>query len=209
MTAVDPADGSVVWEVPFTQVARAVSSPVIAGDLLIANAGAYTHEAYAAFPRMEPGRILQGHACAALAYHAIKDKTSVHQASIEKAQLTLLREHGQSIVYQPDSISGADLGIFREGTLILKDSGDASLLTANVIELRIQEISENSGCLAGIGLLEITGGSLESDFGQTSGQIIQSTFQLAPVTASGPARKTWPAMRLMVAARSSLVLLAR
>ena len=39
MTAVDPADGSVVWEVPFTQVARAVSSPVIAGDLLIATCG--------------------------------------------------------------------------------------------------------------------------------------------------------------------------
>lgn len=39
ITAVDPAGGSVIWEVPFTLPARAISSPVIAGDLLIGTCG--------------------------------------------------------------------------------------------------------------------------------------------------------------------------
>lgn len=39
LTAVDPSTGSVIWEVQSALPARAVSSPVIAGDLLIATCG--------------------------------------------------------------------------------------------------------------------------------------------------------------------------
>ena len=39
ITAIDPADGSVIWEVQSALPARAVSSPVVAGNLLIGTCG--------------------------------------------------------------------------------------------------------------------------------------------------------------------------
>ena len=44
-----------------------VPRPSEATGLLVSSAGAYTHQAYAAFPRMETGRIAQGHAAAVAA----------------------------------------------------------------------------------------------------------------------------------------------
>ncbi len=85
-----------------------VPRPREATGLLVASAGAYTHQAYAAFPRMETGRILQGHACAVAAWHALRDGVPVHQVDVRKVQLTGLRLHGQSIVYFDDTIPGTD-----------------------------------------------------------------------------------------------------
>ena len=83
-----------------------VPRPGEATGLLVAAAGAYTHQAYAAFPRMETGRIVQGHACAAAAWHALRDGVPVHNVDTEKVQLTLLDLHGQSLVYFEDSLAG-------------------------------------------------------------------------------------------------------
>ncbi len=83
-----------------------VPRPAEATGLLVSSAGAYTHQAYAAFPRMETGRILQGHACAAAAYHALRDHVPVHQVDVRKVQLTGLVLHGQSLVYFDDTIPG-------------------------------------------------------------------------------------------------------
>lgn len=85
-----------------------VPRPREATGLLVASAGAYTHQAYAAFPRMETGRILQGHACAVAAWHALRDGVPVHLVDVRKVQLTGLRLHGQSIVYFDDTIPGTD-----------------------------------------------------------------------------------------------------
>jgi hypothetical protein len=77
-----------------------------ATGLLVSSAGAYTHQAYAAFPRMETGRILQGHACAVAVHHALTDGVPVHEVDVRKVQLTGLALHGQSLVYLDDAMSG-------------------------------------------------------------------------------------------------------
>ncbi len=83
-----------------------VPRPSEATGLLVAAAGAYTHQAYAAFPRMETGRIVQGHACAVAAYHALCDGVPVHKVDVDRVQLTLLDLHGQSLVYFEDTLPG-------------------------------------------------------------------------------------------------------
>ncbi len=77
-----------------------------ATGLLVAAAGAYTHQAYAAFPRMETGRIAQGHACAVAAHIALQEKTAPHLVNVRKAQIRNLSLHGQSLVYLEDTIPG-------------------------------------------------------------------------------------------------------
>lgn len=74
--------------------------------LLVASAGAYTHQAYAAFPRMETGRLLQGHACAVAMFHALADGVLPHEVDVRKVQLTGLELNGQSLVYFDDALAG-------------------------------------------------------------------------------------------------------
>lgn len=83
-----------------------VPRPGEATGLLVASAGAYTHQAYAAFPRMETGRIAQGHACAVAAFHALGGNVPVHDVDVRKVQITNLLLHGQSLVYFDDTIPG-------------------------------------------------------------------------------------------------------
>jgi FAD-dependent oxidoreductase family protein len=77
-----------------------------ATNLLVASAGAYTHEAYSAFPRMETGRILQGHACATIARLALKENIPPQKVDIRRAQIVNLIENAQSLVYFEDTIPG-------------------------------------------------------------------------------------------------------
>jgi len=77
-----------------------------ATGLLVAAAGAYTHQAYAAFPRMETGRIAQGHACAVAAQIALQERTAPHRVDARKVQIRNLSLHGQSLVYLEDTIPG-------------------------------------------------------------------------------------------------------
>jgi hypothetical protein len=83
-----------------------VPRPGEATGLLVAAAGAYTHQAYAAFPRMETGRLLQGHACAVAVHHARADGVPLHEVDVRKVQLTGLELHGQSLAYLDDAIAG-------------------------------------------------------------------------------------------------------
>jgi hypothetical protein len=83
-----------------------VPRPDEATGLLVAAAGGYTHQAYAAFPRMETGRLLQGHACAVAVHHAKADGVPLHEVDVRKVQLTGLELHGQSLAYLDDAIAG-------------------------------------------------------------------------------------------------------
>lgn len=85
-----------------------VPRPSEVTGLLVSSAGAYTHQAYAAFPRMETGRILQGHACAMAVSIALKDNVPVHEVDVRKVQLGLLELHGQSLAYFEDTIPGTE-----------------------------------------------------------------------------------------------------
>lgn len=83
-----------------------VPRPTEVTGLLVASAGAYTHQAYAAFPRMETGRLLQGHACAVAVHHALAEGVLPHEVDVRKVQLTGLERHGQSLVYFDDALAG-------------------------------------------------------------------------------------------------------
>ena len=83
-----------------------VPRPTEVTGLLVASAGAYTHQAYAAFPRMETGRLLQGHACAVAMHHALAEGVLPHEVDVRKVQLTGLERHGQSLVYFDDALAG-------------------------------------------------------------------------------------------------------
>jgi hypothetical protein len=76
-----------------------VPRPTEATGLLVSSAGAYTHQAYAAFPRTETGRLLQGHACAVAVYHALTDGVPVHEVDVCKVQLTGLEHYAVSFFY--------------------------------------------------------------------------------------------------------------
>jgi len=83
-------------------------------------------------------------------------------------------------LYDDLSDGGTVVGEFRGGGLSFLDSGGRELLTGDLIELTLHEIGDDDGMLAGRGLLEVTGGRLEDDFGETYGDIFQMTFQIDP-----------------------------
>ncbi len=68
-------------------------------------------------------------------------------------------------------------GLFKDGSLSIGSSGD--LLSATIEELRLTELYNNSGILAGIGELQVTGGSLAADFGAL-GEMVQISFSVTP-----------------------------
>ncbi|HOE12912.1 MAG TPA: FAD-dependent oxidoreductase, partial [bacterium] len=85
-----------------------IPRPSEATGLLVASAGAYTHQAYSAFPRMEPGRFQIGAGCAMAAYTALRDGVSPHEVDVEKVQLRGLIESGRSIVFFDDAMPGTE-----------------------------------------------------------------------------------------------------
>jgi len=80
--------------------------PAEVTQLLVASAGAYTHQAYSAFPRMEPGRFQIGAGCARAAFVALNDKKPVHEIDVAKIQLAGLYPSGQALVYFDDALPG-------------------------------------------------------------------------------------------------------
>ena len=79
-----------------------------------------------------------------------------------------------------NSAGGLAAGEFSGGGLAFRDSGGANLLTGDLIELLLYEVGDNMGMLAGSGLFEVTGGSLQNAFAQTRGEIFQMFFQVTP-----------------------------
>ena len=98
---VDPTFG--VCCIPF-DVCIPRSSEVT--GLYVASAGAYTHQAYAAFPRMEPGRFQIGEACALAAHTVLRSAISAHDVDVAEVQLLGLARSGHSIVYFDDAMPG-------------------------------------------------------------------------------------------------------
>ncbi|HQO37052.1 MAG TPA: FAD-dependent oxidoreductase, partial [bacterium] len=85
-----------------------IPRPSEATGLLVASAGAYTHQAYSAFPRMEPGRFQIGAGCAMAAHIALRDGISPHETDVEKVQMLGLIDSGHSIVFFDDAMPGTE-----------------------------------------------------------------------------------------------------
>jgi len=82
------------------------------------------------------------------------------------------------------SVGGITSGHFEGGNLSILDIGGQALLTGDVDHLELLEMFDGSGILVGTGQFDVTGGFLETDFGQTTGDIVQISFQIVPSTIS-------------------------
>ena len=83
-------------------------------------------------------------------------------------------------LYQDTSSDGLASGLFLDGSLLIQDSSLQTLLSGDIVQLALYEVSGSPGLLAATGLFDVTGGSLQSDFAQTSGSIWQLTFRVSP-----------------------------
>jgi len=77
------------------------------------------------------------------------------------------------------SDDGVAAGLFQGGTIAIEDALGADLLTADLVDLTLKEI-QGQNLLAGSGRFAITGGSLQSGFPYTVGEVVQITFGIAP-----------------------------
>lgn len=78
------------------------------------------------------------------------------------------------------SVGGHADGFFENGTLVIAPviPGEA-YLTADVISLRLEEVFDDRGMLAGTAVYEVTGGSWAASYGGY-GRISQITFRIVP-----------------------------
>jgi len=83
-------------------------------------------------------------------------------------------------LFDDKSAGGSAAGEFHGGQLAFRDSGGADLLTGDLIELTLYEAGDGLGMLAGQGLFEVTGGSLQENFLHTQGDIFQMVFRISP-----------------------------
>jgi len=83
-------------------------------------------------------------------------------------------------LFSDDSSDNMAAGLFKGGLLLVQASDGDNLLTGDVIELQLSEVPNVVGLLAGTGLFEVTGGSLEDPFALDYGEIVQITFDIAP-----------------------------
>jgi hypothetical protein len=83
-------------------------------------------------------------------------------------------------LFADNSAGGMASGLFRNGTLVFQDADGIDLLTGDLIELELCEVFDGAGLLAGQGLFEITGGSLEEAFYLPYGELVQITFKIVP-----------------------------
>jgi len=79
-----------------------------------------------------------------------------------------------------NSAGGWANGKFNRGALAFRDSNGSDLLSGDLIWLRLFEVGNESGMLAGDGLFEVTGGSLENEFLETHGEVFQMFFEVEP-----------------------------
>jgi len=75
---------------------------------------------------------------------------------------------------------GLASGLFLDGSLLIQDASLQTLLSADLVQFELYEVSGYPGLLAGTGTFTVTGGSLQDDFTQTGGSIWQLTFQVTP-----------------------------
>ena len=85
-----------------------------------------------------------------------------------------------ALLLADNSADGIASGEFGDGVLIIRDGEGADLLTGDLIELVLDEVIDGASVLAGQGLFNITGGSLEEAFMLPMGDIVQITFQIDP-----------------------------
>jgi len=83
-------------------------------------------------------------------------------------------------LFADSSAGGFASGEFTGGGLIFSDSADVTLLSGTLIALMLHEVGDDIGMLAGIGAFEVTGGTLDADFGEDFGEVYQMSFQITP-----------------------------
>lgn len=79
------------------------------------------------------------------------------------------------------SVDGRASGVFESGTISLKDSSGADLLSGSVTEVKLSEVFDNLGVFAANGTFTPTSGSLLGDFG-ANGLVYQIVFQVQPTS---------------------------
>ena len=71
-------------------------------------------------------------------------------------------------------------GEFSGGSFSIMDNTPSALLQGNILFINMQELYNDIGILAGVGQVQVTGGSLSGDFLPAIGDIVQITFQIVP-----------------------------
>jgi hypothetical protein len=71
-------------------------------------------------------------------------------------------------------------GEFTGGSFSIMDNTPSALLQGNMLFVNMQELYNDIGILAGVGQVQVTGGSLSGDFLPAIGDIVQITFQIVP-----------------------------
>ena len=77
------------------------------------------------------------------------------------------------------SVGTQAIGLFDDGTLVVKDGSDANLLVATLQSLVLEEVGNGLGLLQGYANFVVTGGSLADDF-PLDGELVQIVYSLNP-----------------------------
>ncbi len=85
-----------------------------------------------------------------------------------------------SLFHDGSDEHGIARGEFRDGTIQFQDDQGRDLLAGDLINLKLAEVFDGGGILAGDGLFEVTVGYLAEAFGQQYGNIVQITFEIEP-----------------------------
>jgi hypothetical protein len=79
-----------------------------------------------------------------------------------------------------DSSDGLAVGRFTGGSLVFRDNDGQALLSGDFISLTLYEPGDDWGMLAGNGIFEVTGGSLQGKFVERYGDVFQMVFDISP-----------------------------
>ena len=85
-----------------------------------------------------------------------------------------------------NSSSGIASGDFAGGSFSYMDAGSNVLLSGTIVSFNLTEIYDNSGMFAGQGYFNVSGGTLQPDFGSIGslGKLVDITFSVTPNTIS-------------------------
>jgi hypothetical protein len=93
-------------------------------------------------------------------------------------------QFGLNTTLMSDNSSGSIAsGDFAGGSFSYMDAGSNVLLSGTIVSFNLTEIYDNSGMFAGQGYFNVSGGTLQPDFG-SEGKLVDITFSVTPNTIS-------------------------
>ena len=96
-------------------------------------------------------------------------------------------QFGLNTTLMSDNSSGSIAsGDFAGGSFSYMDAGSNVLLSGTIVSFNLTEIYDNSGMFAGQGYFNVSGGTLQPDFGSIGslGKLVDITFSVTPNTIS-------------------------